>query len=598
MRADVDGTAAFGEGSSSVFALLDSISSDLRAGVDATPRLNEIDSRMSAMLGELSGVGTRYNQITAAQDTQAKSLQDLATRQSGVEDVDLSQTIVELQMQEVAYQGALGATARVLQPTLMDFLRVSTQTTERRIVMAPTRTDQDTPAIAFVEAPLGLMGLRRFWLHPLDDLGFLFSMRSAETDGVRLFVVAPEAYFADYAPTLRPGLPRPAGAGRRRTRAARRGAPGRRPAPADGQPARARGGQPGHRRGAPGGAGHRRVAAARALHRRELTGRTDPALGRSGIVFTSLDALPILRRPPRRCSSNDDDQHGRRLPRAQRRGVGTPAAAGPSGPPPSTPRPTQPTCASLTQVPTQPGRATRTAAALSGPMPSLRGLGVDPRSLAAPRPKVRTTVLRCSTPVLRAAQHLLEQAAPSRPRSPGSSSPTRSSCCACCTWPTSTPMAATPPTRCRRRSRSSSPEALASLVAELLADASPGSMDGLSQILARGLACEALSGDRIGFTAGVLTALADRLGVPSEIVLEVAGVSREVVTAVRAGTGPWGQALRAVIAYERDDAAGLGRTGLSPVDVYDTYLRGATEAMSHRAGHHLALRGRPWCTTA
>jgi hypothetical protein len=34
-----------------------------------------------------------------------------------------------------------------------------------------------------------------------------------------------------------------------------------------------------------------------------------------------------------------------------------------------------------------------------------------------------------------------------------------------------------------------------------------------------------------------------------------------------------------VVAYERHDAAGIGRTGLSPVDVYDTYLRGATEAM-------------------
>jgi flagellar hook-associated protein 3 FlgL len=123
VRADVDGTAAFGEGSTSVFALLDSISSEVRAGVDATPRLDEIDSRMSAMLGELSGVGARYNEVTAAQDSQASSLQDLATRQSGVEDIDLAQTVVDLQMQEVAYQGALGATARVLQPTLMDFLR-------------------------------------------------------------------------------------------------------------------------------------------------------------------------------------------------------------------------------------------------------------------------------------------------------------------------------------------------------------------------------------------------------------------------------------------------------------------------------------------
>jgi EAL and modified HD-GYP domain-containing signal transduction protein len=242
--------------------------------------------------------------------------------------------------------------------------------------------------------------------------------------------------------------------------------------------------------------------------------------------------------------------------------------------------PQQPTRASLAQVPTQPGRATRTAAALSGPMPSLRGLGVDPRSLTAARPKVRTTVLRCSTPVLRAAQHLLEQAATSQTTLAGvvESDPvlvlrvlhlanqhTHGGYAADTVW---------------QAIKVLSPTALASLVADLLTDASPGAMDGLSQILARGLACEALSGDRIGFTAGVLTALADRLGVPSEIVLEVAGVSREVVTAVRAGTGAWGQALHAVIAYERGDAAGLGRTSLSPVDVYDTYLRGATEAMS------------------
>jgi flagellar hook-associated protein 3 FlgL len=37
--------------------------------------------------------------------------------------VDLPATIVELQMQEVAYQAALGATARAIQPSLMDFLR-------------------------------------------------------------------------------------------------------------------------------------------------------------------------------------------------------------------------------------------------------------------------------------------------------------------------------------------------------------------------------------------------------------------------------------------------------------------------------------------
>ena len=37
--------------------------------------------------------------------------------------LDLPRTIVDLQMQEVAYKAALGATARVVQPSLLDFLR-------------------------------------------------------------------------------------------------------------------------------------------------------------------------------------------------------------------------------------------------------------------------------------------------------------------------------------------------------------------------------------------------------------------------------------------------------------------------------------------
>jgi flagellar hook-associated protein 3 FlgL len=37
--------------------------------------------------------------------------------------VDLAKATVDLQLQEVAYQAALATTGRVLQPTLLDFLR-------------------------------------------------------------------------------------------------------------------------------------------------------------------------------------------------------------------------------------------------------------------------------------------------------------------------------------------------------------------------------------------------------------------------------------------------------------------------------------------
>lgn len=123
IRADADGAAAFGTGAGSVFALLDQVAADLRAGVPVSGHLTAIDARLDAMLTVQTGAGTRMSQMLDAQVTTGDKLTDLAQRLSGIEDIDLAATIVELQMQEVAYQGALGAASRVLQPTLMDFLR-------------------------------------------------------------------------------------------------------------------------------------------------------------------------------------------------------------------------------------------------------------------------------------------------------------------------------------------------------------------------------------------------------------------------------------------------------------------------------------------
>lgn len=123
VRVDADGAAVYGDGADSVFAVLTSIAADLRSGANVSTRLTEIDSRISSMLGQLAGVGARTNQLTAAQDTLADQTLTLKSDLSGVEDIDLAQTIIELQMQEVGYKAALGAAARVLQPSLMDYLR-------------------------------------------------------------------------------------------------------------------------------------------------------------------------------------------------------------------------------------------------------------------------------------------------------------------------------------------------------------------------------------------------------------------------------------------------------------------------------------------
>jgi flagellar hook-associated protein 3 FlgL len=123
VRVDADGAAAFGDGAGSVFALLDTIAGELRAGTDVSGRLNDLDARLDSMLETVADVGIRYKQVTDAQSSLQLRIQDLTTGISGIEDIDLAETILELQMQEVAYQGSLGAASRVLQPTLMDFLR-------------------------------------------------------------------------------------------------------------------------------------------------------------------------------------------------------------------------------------------------------------------------------------------------------------------------------------------------------------------------------------------------------------------------------------------------------------------------------------------
>ncbi|WP_019136056.1 flagellar hook-associated protein FlgL [Cellulomonas massiliensis] len=123
VRVDADGAAVFGTGTGSVFALLDDIAATLRAGGDPTTHLAAVDDRMGAMLTELASVGARHKTVLQTQETLTAQQVETKSRLSSIEDIDLAEVILELQTQEVAYQGALGAAAKVLQPTLLDFLR-------------------------------------------------------------------------------------------------------------------------------------------------------------------------------------------------------------------------------------------------------------------------------------------------------------------------------------------------------------------------------------------------------------------------------------------------------------------------------------------
>lgn len=123
VRVDVDGAAAFGSGPGGLIGRIDAIIGDLEAGRTTSGHLDGLDASLEQLADALSDVGSRTNRIENLRLRADDAAISLRSAQSQIEDVDLPKTIMELQLQSTAYQAALGATARVLQPTLLDFLR-------------------------------------------------------------------------------------------------------------------------------------------------------------------------------------------------------------------------------------------------------------------------------------------------------------------------------------------------------------------------------------------------------------------------------------------------------------------------------------------
>jgi flagellar hook-associated protein 3 FlgL len=123
VRVDTAGTAVFGSGDDSVFAMIDSIVNDLQNGVNVNARINDVDGALGTVRGAQADVGIRHAAALTAQDSLKSATVSLESRRADIEDVDLAKAVLDLQVQQTNYQAALAVTAKVLQPTLMDYLR-------------------------------------------------------------------------------------------------------------------------------------------------------------------------------------------------------------------------------------------------------------------------------------------------------------------------------------------------------------------------------------------------------------------------------------------------------------------------------------------
>ncbi|TQN37477.1 flagellar hook-associated protein 3 FlgL [Blastococcus colisei] len=124
VRVDLTGPEAFGPPGDDLFALVGRIADDMVNDPAALGQgLDDLDTAMKRMLGGVADVGARQARIDREQQINTDLALSLEIQLGDVENVDLPDTIMRLQMQQVGYQAALQATAKAISPTLMDYLR-------------------------------------------------------------------------------------------------------------------------------------------------------------------------------------------------------------------------------------------------------------------------------------------------------------------------------------------------------------------------------------------------------------------------------------------------------------------------------------------
>jgi len=125
MQVNIPGAELFQDGHNSVFGALTMARDALRATptADIQGALTALQDALSAVLDARATVGARQNRLDMMDTRYNDERTTLSELRSKLGDVDMAEAIMNFNVRESVYQAALGAAARVMQPTLLDFLR-------------------------------------------------------------------------------------------------------------------------------------------------------------------------------------------------------------------------------------------------------------------------------------------------------------------------------------------------------------------------------------------------------------------------------------------------------------------------------------------
>ncbi len=125
MVMNLSGMKAFGENQEvfqAVFDVFNALVDNDREALGGSV-LEKMDQSIDYLLEQLAEVGARSNRLEAMETTLSSENLFLQEVRSNIEDIDLAYVITEFTMQENAYRAALATAQKMLQPTLVDYMR-------------------------------------------------------------------------------------------------------------------------------------------------------------------------------------------------------------------------------------------------------------------------------------------------------------------------------------------------------------------------------------------------------------------------------------------------------------------------------------------
>jgi flagellar hook-associated protein 3 FlgL len=122
LKVNINGKNVFGQ---DLFNTLQSIEDALNSGnmENGDDMLGDLDKHFDMLSAERSEIGARYNRLEMV-DARIQDQEIIASRiLSENEDADLEKVITDLTIQESIHRASLAVSSKVIQPTLIDFLR-------------------------------------------------------------------------------------------------------------------------------------------------------------------------------------------------------------------------------------------------------------------------------------------------------------------------------------------------------------------------------------------------------------------------------------------------------------------------------------------